>query len=314
MLGGMIQTDANINGGNSGGPMINAVGRQIGIIESKRTGVEGLGFAIQVDRFREILPKMLSAEVRYGYRLGLQVAPMPTATVTSVEAGSPAATAGVRVGDVVTRVGDVTVTDGVHFYLALVDVKAGQSVPIVLQRNGESVNLTVTPAAFPPRPAETVNGLIGGMYLRAYLGQWRSLPDFETLQPISWGVVPRFGLYVQGKARDHFGLKFTGFVEVPADGLYAFSTKSDDGTRLWIGDRLVVDNDEVHGVREATGLVRLSKGKHPIMVAFFEHSGEEHLEVFYEGPGLDKQPIPPSALFCQPEASAPPSPVVKPVE
>ena len=63
-LTGMIQTDANINGGNSGGPLINALGQQIGVVESKKTGVEGLGFAIQIDRFRKVLPAMLSAERR----------------------------------------------------------------------------------------------------------------------------------------------------------------------------------------------------------------------------------------------------------
>ena len=120
--------------------------------------------------------------------------------------------------------------------------------------------------------------------------------------------MPGFGLYVQGKTKDFFALKFTGYVEAPADGLYTFSTKSDDGSRLFIGDELIVSNDGLHGVREASGLVRLGRGKHAIRVEFFEHDGQELIEVFYEGPGLDKQSIPPTALFCKPPEVAPDTP------
>lgn len=299
-LTGMIQTDANINGGNSGGPLINALGQQIGVVESKKTGVEGLGFAIQIDRFRKALPAMLAAERRYGFRLGMTVDTLGEAKVTGVEPDSPAEAAGVQVGDVVTKVADMTITDGVHFYLALVDRQGGQALPMVLQRGPETVTVAPALQTVPPRPAVKAKGLTQGVMLQAYLGQWRLLPDFNELEPISWGVVPSFGLFVQGKVSDYFGLKFTGFVEVPADGLYTFSTRSDDGTKLYIGDDLVVDNDGLHGAIGAAGLIRLAKGLHPITVTFFEHAGEQSLEVFYEGPEIAKRAIPPEALFCKP--------------
>ena len=304
MLTDMIQTNANINGGNSGGPMINALGELIGIIESKRTDVEGLGFAIQIDRFRQQLPVMLSPEMRYGFELGMSVDPMPSAAVTMVRPGSPAEKAGVEMGDIVRAVGDMTVRDGVHFYLALVDRTGGESLPMTLQRDGEEMDVVVELASMPLRPADVVEAPQQGIYLDAYRGQWRRLPDFDLLDPVSWGVVPGFGLYVQGETKDFFALRFTGFVEVPADGLYTFSTKSDDGSRLFIGGRLLVSNDGLHGAREASGLVRLAKGKHAIRVEFFEHEGQELIEVFYEGPGVDKQAIPPTALFCQPPEDA----------
>ena len=299
MLTGMIQTNANINGGNSGGPMINALGEQIGIIESKRTDVEGLGFAIQIDRFRQQLPVMLSAEVRYGFELGMSVDPMPTAAVTMVQPGSPAERAGIEIGDIITSVGDMAVRDGVHFYLALVDRAGGESLPMTLVRGGEEMTVSVELAPMPLRPADEVESPQQGMYLKAYLGQWRQLPDFEQLEPVTWGVVPGFGLYVQGETKDYFALQFTGYVEAPADGLYTFYTRSDDGSRLFVGGQLLVNNDGLHGVREASGLVRLAKGLHAIRVEFFEHAGQELIEVLYEGPGLDKQPVPPTALFCE---------------
>jgi S1-C subfamily serine protease len=305
MLTDMIQTNANINGGNSGGPMFNALGEQIGIIESKRTDVEGLGFAIQIDRFRRQLPTMLSPEVRYGFELGMTVDSMAAATVTMVQPGSPAEKAGVEIGDTITGVGEMSVRDGVHFYLALVGRSGGERLPMSLVRGDEEIDVVVELASIPLRPADEVEAPQQGIYLDAYRGQWRQLPDFEQLTPVSWGVVPGFGLYVQGETKDFFALRFTGFVEVPADGLYTFSTKSDDGSRLFIGGQLLVSNDGLHGAREASGLVRLAKGKHAIGVEFFEHDGQELIEVFYEGPSLSKQPIPPTALFCVPPTDAP---------
>ena len=205
----------------------------------------------------------------------------------------------------VTKVADMTITDGVHFYLALVDRQGGQALPMVLQRGPETVTVAPALQTVPPRPAVKAKGLTQGVMLQAYLGQWRLLPDFNELEPISWGVVPSFGLFVQGKVSDYFGLKFTGFVEVPADGLYTFSTRSDDGTKLYIGDDLVVDNDGLHGAIGAAGLIRLAKGLHPITVTFFEHAGEQSLEVFYEGPEIAKRAIPPEALFCKPPTTRP---------
>ena len=307
VLTGMVQTDATLNGGNSGGPMINALGHQIGIVESKRTDADGLGFAIQIDRFRAILPEMLSAEIRYGFKLGLTVNPMGPAVVTAVAADSPAAVAGIEVGDAVTSVGEMTVSDGVHFYLALIDREGGEVLPVGLQRDGREIAIEVALDPMPPRPAEDVEAgeLAQGIYLEAFLGQWRSLPNFRQLEPVSWGVVPTIGLFVQGQVEDYFGLEFTGYLEVPADGLYTFNVASDDGSRLWIGDQMVIDNDGLHGVRDVTGLIRLAAGLHPIRVTFFEHAGGQALEVSYEGPDVPKQAIPESALFCRPPAQPP---------
>ena len=248
---------------------------------------------------------MLATEIRQGFKLGLDVSPMETAVVTAVEADSPAAKAGLQVDDVVTAVADMAVRDGVHFHLALVGRSGGEDLPITVTRDGESLALPVTLGELLPRPAEEIDGLTQGVYLEAYQGQWRELPDFDPLQPISAGVVPGYGLYVQGPSMDFFGLKFTGYIDVPADGLYTFTTTSDDGTKLWIGGELVVDNDGLHGAKDATGLVRLAEGKHPITVTFFEHNGGEVLAVHIEGPDLPKQPIPPEMLFCKsPPAAA----------
>ena len=118
-----IQTDAAINKGNSGGPLINALGEQIGVVTSKQGGADGIAFAIAADRVRALLPGALAPEARRGFWLGVEVDPLaPEARVVAVAEGSPAAAAGVRSGDVLRRVGALPVTDGAVFQLAHADL------------------------------------------------------------------------------------------------------------------------------------------------------------------------------------------------
>ncbi len=85
---------------------------------------------------------------------------------------------------------------------------------------------------------------------------------------------------------------FTGFLRVPQDGVYTLFVSSDDGSRLYLGDNLVVDNDGLHGQSEASGLAALSAGLHPIRIAYFNATGGEGLIVSWQGPGLAKQAVP----------------------
>ena len=69
----LVQTSAAVSGGNSGGPLINALGKQIGIITSKRLDSENINFAIAADRIREVFSRLIAAELRYGFRLGVEI-------------------------------------------------------------------------------------------------------------------------------------------------------------------------------------------------------------------------------------------------
>ena len=100
-----------------------------------------------------------------------------------------------------------------------------------------------------------------------------------------------------GGQKDNFGLRISGYIKVPASGLYHFYTSSDDGSKLWIGDRLIVDNDGLHAPAEKIGYVRLKAGTHPIKVTYFEAGDGEELKVLYEGPKIKKQEIPGAVLF-----------------
>jgi hypothetical protein len=137
---------------------------------------------------------------------------------------------------------------------------------------------------------------VPGLAYAYYEGSWRRLPDFAELERVATGVVPRINLS-ERKRDSHFALRFMGYVEVPTNGTYTFYVNSDDGSRLWIGSDLVVDHDGLHAASEKSGQVILKAGKHPLTVEYFQAGGAQRLEVSYEGPGLAKQPIPPSALW-----------------
>ena len=147
----------------------------------------------------------------------------------------------------------------------------------------------------PPRPAERITGSTPGIHYAYYLGDWELLPDFAALSPESKGTMEKFDLSPSNQ-KEHFGIRFKGYITVPEDGLYRFYVASDDGSRLYIGDELVVDSDGLHRSIEVMGRIILEKGIHPIRVDYFQRTGSMDFEVTYSGPGIEKQPIPKGLL------------------
>ena len=119
---------------------------------------------------------------------------------------------------------------------------------------------------------------------------------FEGLTPKKSGVHPVFTDEIVPDKRDRFALRLRAWISLPADGEYTFFTSSDDGSRLWVGDRQVVDNDGNHGDRERSGKIRLTAGKHQLLVTYQDTGGGDALRVSYAGPGIAKREVPASAL------------------
>ena len=88
------------------------------------------------------------------------------------------------------------------------------------------------------------------------------------------------------------GLIFKGSISITVAGEYTFYTKSDDGSRLYVGSELVVRNGGDHGPVEKSGKIRLSVGDHPFIVTFYNAGGGGELTALFEGPGIPKQLIP----------------------
>lgn len=145
----LIQTDASINPGNSGGPLINLDGEVIGINVAIRAGAQRIGFAIPMDDARKIIAELLSGErlsqtfhgailtdVKKGEQRYLRL--------DGVKPGSPAENAGLKVGDIVSKVGSILVTDATDFERACLGRPAGEKVEIGFRRGDKSETATMT--------------------------------------------------------------------------------------------------------------------------------------------------------------------------
>ena len=136
-----------------------------------------------------------------------------------------------------------------------------------------------------------------GLHYRYYEGVYDSLPEFSASKPVSSGQTFDFGIEKIIRQTDHFALIFTGDLDIARKGDYTFYLTSDDGSKLLIDGKVVVDHDGLHGRQEKSGTVALSTGRHAIDVQFFERGGSEYLDVKMEGPGMHKQSIPPAMLL-----------------
>jgi hexosaminidase len=99
---------------------------------------------------------------------------------------------------------------------------------------------------------------------------------------------------------ERYGIRFEGFLRVPADDLYEFALTSDDGSTLTVAGRLVVDNDDFHGAEEKTGMIALRRGLHPFVVRYAQATGGAELSLRMrrgEGPW---QPVPRDWLLHAP--------------
>lgn len=120
-------------------------------------------------------------------------------------------------------------------------------------------------------------------------GDWPSsgVFDWSALEPVEVGTANLIH-HNYGSRREKYGLVLEGYFEVPQDGEYHFSTRSDDGSNLWIGGNQVVDNSGIHGPKTIESEpVQLQAGRHPIRVTFYEQGGGEELSVKWAGPDFE---------------------------
>ena len=155
----------------------------------------------------------------------------------------------------------------------------------------------------PPR-TET---LAPGLAYKYVEGMFNRVDEIDEGAEGRTGCVEDFTLEA-AEREEWFALIFTGFIEAPRTGVYTFFVDSDDGSRLYVGDRAVVDNDGQHGPRERSGAIALEAGKHPIRLVYFQFGGEKSLALCWEGPDLPRQRIPAQALSHGPHRPPRPRP------
>ena len=135
-----------------------------------------------------------------------------------------------------------------------------------------------------------------GLEYQYFQGSWSALPDFDSLQPVKIGVTGAVSIAPRLRNND-YGLRLFGWIYLPKDGVWRFSTTSDDGLALFLGSTQIVKNDGTHGMVEQSGTVAAVAGLHPFIVTFFQGNGGQGLIASYEGPDTPKRVIPTTAYF-----------------
>ncbi len=162
-LSDMIQTDAAINSGNSGGPLVNAAGEVIGINTATSTSAENMGFAIPISSVKGMLAQLtetgsakrtylgvyvteITAEIAKNYNLPVSEGAYiySSSNYSAVVSGSPAAKAGLRDKDIVTKVNGVSVGAAGSLTNLIGEYKPGDTVQLTVVRDGKEIAVNVT--------------------------------------------------------------------------------------------------------------------------------------------------------------------------
>ena len=123
------------------------------------------------------------------------------------------------------------------------------------------------------------------------------LPNFLKMKAVKSGKTYQFRIDSINQVKHQFGIQFSSSIKINSKGEYHFYLLSDDGSRLYINNTLVVDNDGGHGAIERKGSISLQPGFHKITLDYHNQQGGAWLDAFYKGPGIPKQIIPPQILF-----------------
>ena len=100
---------------------------------------------------------------------------------------------------------------------------------------------------------------------------------------------------------ERFYVRWTGLLRVPKDAAYTFYLESDDGSRLAVAGKQIVENGGLHAMEEKSGEIELKAGDHEIKVELFENEGDVGIRLSWEAPGLAKEVVPDSAFLHRKE-------------
>jgi S1-C subfamily serine protease len=166
-----IQTDAAINPGNSGGPLLNSAGEVIGMNTAIIQGAQGLGFAIPVNRFRQIVEQLITKGTANHPYLGVQMAELSPelrsqinqsntgfkvnkdtgVIIIAIAQDSPAARGGLRPGDVIEAIGGTAIQTSRQVQQEVEKTTVGDTVQVTINRNGKSQTIAIRPEQLPEK-------------------------------------------------------------------------------------------------------------------------------------------------------------------
>ena len=147
------------------------------------------------------------------------------------------------------------------------------------------------------QPSVDRAGLQSGCRYTYHTANFRLVSQVEPDPPEATGTMKEPSI-AGAPDEDHFAYLFSGYIDVPEEGIWSFALKSDDGSALWIDGVCVVSNDGSHSAATASGTIPLMKGLHPYKLVYFDDYEGQELSWSWKAPGAAGfQPVPASRLF-----------------
>jgi predicted alpha/beta superfamily hydrolase len=122
----------------------------------------------------------------------------------------------------------------------------------------------------------------GGLKYSYYEGNWEKLPDFKKIKPVLTGVTDSVFNINKFPNKSNFACLFEGYVEIVKDGYYVFAIVSNDGSKLFLQNRMIIDNDGVHSTESIKSFILpLENGFYPVRIEYFQKNDNSSLQLLY---------------------------------
>ena len=208
---------------------------------------------------------------------------------------------GISTGNEAFKIYDVTTDPGQAINLAgsLPALQTQmQYLALAARRPGAGVSRPYDGLALPSvSPTPVTPGVEWKSYTDAG-PSWQWVPEFRDLTATANGTTAVPNVAVR-PADDHFGLLFTGYIQIPAAGNYTFFLNSDTGADFFLHDGHLIADDFGHSGSVTSTAVNLSAGLHPYRLYYRHAAGTRTLSLEWSGPGIARQAVPSSAFFVE---------------
>jgi len=138
---------------------------------------------------------------------------------------------------------------------------------------------------------------VNGWNYSYYEGNWIKLPDFKSLKSIKKGKTSDINPSKIEIHNYYYAIEYDAFIDITKEDEYTFYITSDDGSKLFIDRKLVLDDDGIHGPYDVFGKIKLSTGKHKIRIEYFQGNYGAVLSLMYESQNILKQKVPVSRIY-----------------
>jgi len=147
---------------------------------------------------------------------------------------------------------------------------------------------------------ESAENLGHGIKFKYFDGFFRDVHDLSDSKPGAEGILPAFSIENRQKEQ-YFGFEFAGYIHIEKEGPYTFYLTTNDGSRMFFDDIMIINNDGLHPAAEVSKQLTLSAGYHPFLICYFQEGGTHHFQLEWQGPGFDRQTVSASVLFHEKE-------------